>query len=93
MHFLRVAIFSIATLAFTASASAVNSAAPQVCSSEKCYSAKDCGSEACNCVGGVPGVVSSLLLLSRPELTCNHFTEAWILPINSMVKEFSLKVG
>jgi len=88
MHFLRAAIFSIVALAFMASASAVESAG--LCTSEKCYSANDCG-KACECVGGVPGVVSSLLLLARSELTCSHFTEAWILQLNSMVKEFRLK--
>ena len=43
MHFLRAAIFSIAALAFTASASAVDSAG--LCTSEKCYSASYLESE------------------------------------------------
>ena len=87
MQFLRAAILTIAALAFTASASAVDSSAS--CASERCYSDKDCGS--CYCADGQPGVVSSLLLLARSELTSNHLTEVWILPNSSMVKESDLK--
>jgi hypothetical protein len=82
MHFLRAAIFSIAALAFTASASAVSHP------DQGCHSDSDCG-EGFECIGA-DGGVSSLLLLVRSELTFNHFTEAWNLPTNSMVKEFSL---
>jgi hypothetical protein len=84
MHFLQVAIFSIAALAFTASASAVGNAEQ----SKPCYSQSDCG-EGFECIGA-DGGVSSLLFLVRSELTFNHFTEAWTLPTNSMVGEFSL---
>ena len=68
MHFLRATIFSIAALAFMASA--------QICA-ESCLYDEDCGGP-CHCVG-VSGDVSSLLLLSRFKLTCNHFTGPWAL--------------
>ena len=88
MHFLQAAILSIAALAFTASASAVVS---QSCT--KCYYNSDCINESGVCQGASPGVVSNLLLPVCSKLTCNYFTEVWVLLkfSPSMVKELSFK--
>ena len=84
MHFLRATIFSIAALAFTASASAVS------WPDRACHSDSDCDT-GYKCQGASGGV-RTLLLLVRSELTHNHFTGVWNLhESSSMVKEFNLK--
>ena len=72
MHFFRAAIFSIAALAFTASASPVGCSEPGRCPPKPCFDTVDCGFT-CTCYK--PNDVSRLLLIPRSKLTCNHFTE------------------
>ena len=71
MYFLRAAIFSIAALAFTASATVSH---PY----QACHSDSDCGT-GYYCDGAGDGV-RTVLFLIRSELTSNHFTEVWDLP-------------
>jgi len=77
MHFLQAALFSLAALAFTASASPASCSETHPCAQEFCYLDKECGPE-CFCYDGVPpNIVNISLLLVRSKLICNPFTDSW----------------
>lgn len=76
MKFFRAFIFSIAALAFTASASPASCYETGVCAQDDCTSDEQCGPN-CFCSDMDPERVSSLLLLlARSKLTCNHLRSA-----------------
>ena len=79
-----------------ASASPVRCSGTGLCWTDTCFNDEECGPN-CKCYPDdkEPIVVSSLLLLARSKLTCNHFTapgSCFFTPESDGVKKLSLEL-